>query len=423
MVPSKYPTGDKSTQKSILRKNDANQDRGLLQNKEKKFHKWLYWYTPIILSILSIIASWAYLKLNSYGSEKSVSMYTELYGWKVVDLFHTHDKDGDFYLSIEEAVPLLLQILSEGNVTESTDTQPSEDVVTLVARFSPLNISTMMRDWNEDIGTNESFSGLFHWTSPAIPEKVFGVSRFKDLLPDNLRDIPPPGTLYSIVDMGSGHVQDLSSNRFYPPKAQKKGKFLHHLFSMLQEYPFLVTRFDPQGAIGCVRAVSDEYLEVIFRMHIEFQLNDPPSLPFWFTPGQFTGRLTVSRDLTKVLFFNLFVPNNQKVNVDMEWLTDKNDPEVMEVDIGFMPKMEIRSVGYSHKPNSDGQENNDFENTTIVWQKEITYEEAKDALDVRFFPFKKVKYHNLTDAFHLAEKENKLVHTILLWGALDDQSC
>ena len=34
-----------------------------------------------------------------------------------------------------------------------------------------------------------------------------------------------------------------------------------------------------------------------------------------------------------------------------------------------------------------------------------------------------VKYYNFTDAVRLADKENKLIHCILLWGALDDQSC
>lgn len=34
-----------------------------------------------------------------------------------------------------------------------------------------------------------------------------------------------------------------------------------------------------------------------------------------------------------------------------------------------------------------------------------------------------IVYYNFTDAFEVAKKENRLVHHILLWGALDDQSC
>ena len=34
-----------------------------------------------------------------------------------------------------------------------------------------------------------------------------------------------------------------------------------------------------------------------------------------------------------------------------------------------------------------------------------------------------VVYHSYLDAFKLAKAEDKLVHFIMLWGALDDQSC
>ncbi|KAH9500951.1 hypothetical protein Btru_069301 [Bulinus truncatus] len=337
----------------------------------------------------------ARVKITTTKTPKN-EMSKELYGWKVVDLFLTFDKDGDFYLSIDEALPLLKQVLSEANSTEIIDTLLSEDVVTLAARFTPLNLSTMMKNWDEEIGNNESFIGLFEWIHPSIPEKEFGVSKFKDLLPEDLKNVPPPGTVYSILDLGYVQLEDLSSNRFYPPQVQRRGAFLHRLFSMIHQHPFLATRSDPQGAMGCVRAVNEDYIEVLFRIHVEFQLNEPPRLPFWFTPGQFTGNLIVSRDLTKVKSFHLYVPSTKSLNVDMEWLTDKNDPEVMEVDIGFMPYMEIKSIGCSHKSDADLLEKNECENKTIVWQREISYEEAKDALDVKFFPFKQVKYYNLT---------------------------
>ena len=34
-----------------------------------------------------------------------------------------------------------------------------------------------------------------------------------------------------------------------------------------------------------------------------------------------------------------------------------------------------------------------------------------------------VPYVDFADAFDTAAEESKLVHTVLLWGALDDQSC
>lgn len=85
----------------------------------------------------------------------------------------------------------------------------------------------------------------------------------------------------------------------------------------------------------------------------------------------------------------------------------------------------------------------------ISWTSEISRQEAARRLDVTFYPFKKVtsvedssaaqsaaavesrccclasqvSYLPFSDAFERAEAESKLVHSILLWGALDDQSC
>lgn len=88
----------------------------------------------------------------------------------------------------------------------------------------------------------------------------------------------------------------------------------------------------------------------------------------------------------------------------------------------------------------------------IGWTSEISREEAARRLDVTFYPFKKVTsvldplgcshlaaaeesrrccpppspqvtYLPFSEAFQRAEAESKLVHSILLWGALDDQSC
>ena len=40
-----------------------------------------------------------------------------------------------------------------------------------------------------------------------------------------------------------------------------------------------------------------------------------------------------------------------------------------------------------------------------------------------FYWLFQVKYHSYLDAFKVAKAEDKLVHFIMLWGALDDQSC
>lgn len=96
----------------------------------------------------------------------------------------------------------------------------------------------------------------------------------------------------------------------------------------------------------------------------------------------------------------------------------------------------------------DGGEPIQFVFEDIHWMSEISHQEAVRRLDVTFYPFKKVNtqsslgtqqtltqeitflsalfqvsYLPFSEAFDRAEAENKLVHSILLWGALDDQSC
>lgn len=91
----------------------------------------------------------------------------------------------------------------------------------------------------------------------------------------------------------------------------------------------------------------------------------------------------------------------------------------------------------------------------IHWTSEISRQDAARRMEVALYPFKKVNIHiayvfpcvwheafgwlvhsvvshrspaqvsylPFSEAFERAEAERKLVHSILLWGALDDQSC
>lgn len=47
------------------------------------------------------------------------------------------------------------------------------------------------------------------------------------------------------------------------------------------------------------------------RIHAEFQLSEPPHFPFWFSPGQFTGHIILSKDASHVRDFRLYVPNHR----------------------------------------------------------------------------------------------------------------
>jgi hypothetical protein len=122
----------------------------------------------------------------------------------------------------------------------------------------------------------------------------------------------------------------------------------------------------------------------------------------------------------------------------MEW--HNQESENMEVDIGFVSKMELISSMPSMKATLKDEEGTQrsvsnqlikplFENVyedligRIKWDEQIEMKEAFVKLEQSFFPFKQVTYYPFLEALKKAQELNKYVHFILLWGALDDQSC
>lgn len=118
---------------------------------------------------------------------------------------------------------------------------------------------------------------------------------------------------------------------------------------------------------------------------------------------------------------------------DMEWLNGPEAPGNMEVDIGFVSRMEIISSSPSLKSKLFSADkslikpiSNEMYQTLlnqIKWKEQIDLSECFSLLEKSFYPFKQITYYNFLDAFKEASRLNKLVHFILLWGALDDQSC
>ncbi len=119
--------------------------------------------------------------------------------------------------------------------------------------------------------------------------------------------------------------------------------------------------------------------------------------------------------------------------MDMEWMTGPVENENMGVDIGHMPQMELTVLSPSSHIAMYGENEEvlqeakppvrDLENNKITWSSQISMEEAVSALELRFYPFKSVPYLPFAEAFQRAAAQEKLVHSILLWGSLDDQSC
>uniref|UniRef100_A0A8C3W4F2 Selenoprotein N n=1 Tax=Catagonus wagneri TaxID=51154 RepID=A0A8C3W4F2_9CETA len=354
-------------------------------------------------------------------------------------LFSSLDTDQDMYISPEEFKPIAEKLTgstpSASYEEEELPLDPSEETLTIEARFQPLLPESMTKSKDGFLGVSRlALSGLRNWTSAASPSAVFAARHFRPFLPPrgHVELGEPWWIIPSELSVFTGY---LSNNRFYPPPPKGKEVIIHRLLSMFHPRPFVKTRFAPQGAVACLTAVGDFYYTVMFRIHAEFQLSEPPDFPFWFSPAQFTGHIILSKDATHVRDFRLFVPNHRSLNVDMEWLYGASESSSMEVDIGYIPQMELEATGPSVPSvilDEDGNmidsrlpsgEPLQFVFEEIKWQQELSWEEAARRLEVAMYPFKKVTYLPFTEAFDQAKAKNKLVHSILLWGALDDQNC
>lgn len=397
--------------------------------------KWLF-YLSVFVSIFAIIWS-KFLSGYLFPFDPN---YLPTLGQEGLSLFKKYDRNGDSQLSIGEFESLYHQLIGKGvNLTEfeynpEQEIQLDDQLLTLKTYFKPLLLETMTKDMTERFfGQMDSLTGLKEWTKANHEWRNFGVRHFRVFLPEHRIELGSVYKLYSSPNPSfmSIHEPHLPSNRFYPPKVEDNLIVLHRILAMFHPRPFLITRFPPKGGVAMVRGYNDDYIDVVFRFHAEFQLNEPPYNPFWFTPAQFTGNLIISRDYNQILYFNIYVPSQKKLNVDMEWLNGPTETENMEVDIGFMPLMMANITARSRRLRhpQDGELPVDPDDrihdilNNIKWTEEIPIEDALRSLEIKMYPFKKVQYYNFTETVRKAKEENKLIHSILLWGALDDQSC
>lgn len=383
------------------------------------------WWLSVLIAIVSMTFG-AYFYMNYSSKEDQEQIALSFIGVKGVQTFNRYDRDGDGYLSVHEFEPIYHKMNEFDNETYeySAEIEEGVEVLTLQSFFEPLRLETMSKDNNTMFGHNlDALVGLKSWRVAKMAFQNFGASVFKVFLPPNEQSesthIP-----YKLIEKINLKGQSRSSNRYYPPFYEKEGEILiHRLLTMFHDRPFIYSRFEPEGAIACVRASNENYLDIVFRIHAEFQLNEPPFHPFWFTPAQFTGHVTLDKTSSKVLDFHMYVPNEKRLNVDMEWLNGPLETD-MEVDIGFMNQMELKSTGPSLLGVSlDEVRISADMNLDIKWDNEITFQSAAKIVEREFYMFKMVDYLNFSQVWPEAQMQQKPVHSILLWGALDDQSC
>ena len=107
-----------------------------------------------------------------------------------------------------------------------------------------------------------------------MDQQNFGCKDFQSFLPKNVSTIEL-GQVYDLIPRLKTRVH-LSNNRYSPPEPDSNEIILFRLLNMFHNRPFLISRFPPQGTSLVVRARNAKYLDIIFRIHAEFQLNEPP---------------------------------------------------------------------------------------------------------------------------------------------------
>lgn len=288
------------------------------------------------------------------------------------------------------------------------DFQAAERVVVMYTSFTPPGLAPLAPFLDSKV-SQESLAGLLEWRVAAASWGWVPMSCFSALLPPDPQSSQPGQVWTLLPDTTDGTY--LLSSRYVPPRpAGLVEDLLFHLLSLLHPQPFLQSRYGPRGAAAVVRAKTGHLLEVWFRVHAEFQLNSPPRLPLWFIPAAFLGQAIINTSDMTVVHCDLHVPAARPLNLDLEWLTGPNEAEDMEVTITHLPNMRVTSLFNSPIPG---------------WTEEIPEEEALSLLDKTMYRFMKVQYHNFSEVFShgSAEAGKKLVHTVVLWGVLSDQSC
>ncbi|KAL6033924.1 hypothetical protein STEG23_007199 [Scotinomys teguina] len=160
-------------------------------------------------------------------------------------LFSSLDTDQDMYISPEEFKPIAEKLTGSVPVAtyeeEELRHDPSEETLTIEARFQPLLTETMTKSKDGFLGVSRlALSGLRNWTTAASPTAVFAARHFRPFLPPPGQELGQPWWIIpGELSVFTGY---LSNNRFYPPPPK-----------------------DKEGTVACLTAISDSYYTVMFR--------------------------------------------------------------------------------------------------------------------------------------------------------------
>jgi hypothetical protein len=228
----------------------------------------------------------------------------------------------------------------------------------------------------------------------AVPSKSYSGSAFRTFLP------PGPATVGDVWDLKEEGL--LTFLRQFHPGATLK---LH------------INNGDSPGAYACLRRFSEEYAEIVFRVHAEFVLRDG-----FFTPGQFTGSLVIDRKSCRPVYFRMYLPPGP-VNFDTGWRIVGTGRGAMvvngkEVEIEATHATDAGSVARMELIGGDAELTEH-----VQWAQAKSLDEVNAELALRFYKFKQIKWVDFGRSLALAKEAGKPLHVVAVDGTFDDESC
>ena len=264
---------------------------------------------------------------------------------------------------------------TSANVPVQAHWDPIENTANNLQWATEEKFNRSKAQWQEPVDmTWEQWLKLFN-PGPAQPLKHYSTTDFQVFLPPSTANV--------------GDVWDLDPKRILP--------FLR------QFHPgaTMNLRHGQNGAKACLRAISPEYADIVFRIHARFILD--ASIGARFRPAQFAGHLIINRKSGTICQWTLSLPPRNS-NVDIG--------AFRTADIGFVPRMELRSLSVSEsQPKS------------IAWEAAITAKEVGKKFESAFYKFTEIEWTPIEEAVELAKASNRPIHAVLLFGVLDDESC
>ena len=218
--------------------------------------------------------------------------------------------------------------------------------------------------------------------TPAVPKQAYVSKYFSFLLPKKPVKV--------------GDIWQVDSNQ-------------REIFQLLNQFhPRISTKLHnggPNGMFVALQALSKEFAVVIFRLHAELVM--VPKKVF-YTPGQFAGKMVIHRKSGRVVYFRTYLPK-RSLNVD---LNADSLIEVVEV-----PRMELLFIPDRHnkKLHQKWQK--------ARWTKKVDETKLRHKISQKFYAFQKIRFVPFRTALVQAQRQNKPIHVIVIFGPLDDQAC